>query len=170
MLWKSCSISPPDLTYCPLEKRLGRASRSPCEWVIHLNGSVGREERSRLASCCCLTLDYKVWTQRTTKTRDFSLNITINFKGVKWIKKFTHADAKTWNYFINKISKKWVWCGEMLILSFAHGHTETRFSFTTHLTPPMSNQSFSQPSDDEESWMSIVTIVMEIRYPGNGAW
>lgn len=33
----------------------------------------------------------------------------------------------------------------------------------THLTPPMSNQSFSQPSDDDESWMSIATIVTEIK-------
>lgn len=45
-------------TYCPLERRLGRASRSPCESEIHPNGSGGREERSRLAFCCCLTLDY----------------------------------------------------------------------------------------------------------------
>lgn len=42
--------------------------------------------------------------------------------------------------------------------------------FHTHLTPPMSSQSFSQPSDDGESWMSIATIVTESKYPGNGAW
>ena len=49
-------------------------------------------------------------------------------------------------------------------------YTAVPFLFSTYLTPLMSSQSFSQPSEDEESWMSKVTIVTEIRYPGNGAW
>lgn len=40
----------------------------------------------------------------------------------------------------------------------------------THLTPPISSQSFSQVLAAGESWMSSITMVTERRYPGNGAW
>lgn len=65
-----------DLTYCPLERRLGRSSRSPCEWGIRPNGSGGREERSRLAFWCCLTLGCTIWRQITKKKNEYYIELT----------------------------------------------------------------------------------------------
>lgn len=56
------------------------------------------------------------------------------------------------------------------VVLVTRSYVATHFSSLTHLTPPMSSQSFSQPSDDIESRISITTIVTEIKYPGNGAW
>lgn len=39
-------------TYCPLERRRGRAGGNPCESEIHPSGSGGRAGRSRSSSCC----------------------------------------------------------------------------------------------------------------------
>lgn len=150
-------------TYCPQERRLGRANRSPCEWGIHLSGSGGREERSRLAFCYCLRPGYKVCIQRSTKGflplihtcrrkkhgchRKFIIITTFHLK---------ICSCAPWLQLLHPKFKPPVFCSQ--------------FCFMTHLIPAMSSQSFSQPSDDDDSWMSIVTIVMEIRYPGNGAW
>lgn len=72
-------VKVPAFTYYPLEKRHGRAGRSPCESEIHLSGSGGRVERSRLAFCCCLTLDCIAYKQVNMKQRGFTSTTTIKY-------------------------------------------------------------------------------------------
>lgn len=72
-------VKVPAFTYYPLEKRHGRAGRSPCESEIHLSGSGGRVERSRLAFCCCLTLGCITYKQANMKQWGFTSTTSIKY-------------------------------------------------------------------------------------------
>lgn len=74
-------------TYCPLERRRGRAGGSPGESEIHPSGSGGRAETSRSSSCCrpapgCTT--FRKWTKKIDEIQfHFLKNFGVQRAGFK---------------------------------------------------------------------------------------